>query len=534
MPTFEFTSPEGKKYRVNGPEGSTKEQAFGILQQQLGASAPMPAVDPRYSGAAAIPGVTPQQLSNARASAPAAKVQEEDNLLGKIVGPVDAALGVVSGALTPLVAVPGGFVKSAYDEKVKGIVRSPEENAIAIRNRLQYQPVTATGRKILETVGEAAPVLDALPGMAGELSQLSRTVPTATRGVSDLGAAGTAKLTLAQMKDAVPSVVPKIDPATAGLARLAQEKYGIPLRPDQLYENKLSRMAGEASEKVPLSGAKTDVRQEAFNKGVIRAIGGDETATRLTPDVFDQAIRKSGQQIGNIAAKHPLPLDAKLSGALESNIQNAIKYETSDVGRVVTNYIEDLRSKAVDGVIPGEAVRKLNTAITNRMRSTSDGDLRHALGNLQEAIHDAVQVQLSGEDLATLRGARRQYASAKTVEPLVAKSSQGDISPAGLMGRVTSDNAGKSRMARGQGGDLGELARIGQRFLKEPASSGTAERGLVYGLAGGGVVAEPTTAASVYSAANLYNRAGPAIARRLSGAQKPARTTLAELAKGEE
>jgi hypothetical protein len=35
MPTFEFTSPEGKTYEISGPEGSTKEQAFQILQQKL-------------------------------------------------------------------------------------------------------------------------------------------------------------------------------------------------------------------------------------------------------------------------------------------------------------------------------------------------------------------------------------------------------------------------------------------------------------------------------------------------------------------
>lgn len=32
MPTFEFTSPEGVKHRVTGPEGATPEQAFQILQ----------------------------------------------------------------------------------------------------------------------------------------------------------------------------------------------------------------------------------------------------------------------------------------------------------------------------------------------------------------------------------------------------------------------------------------------------------------------------------------------------------------------
>lgn len=474
------------------------------------------------TGAAAIPGATPEQLASARAGM-ASQPEQQDNLLGKIVGPVDAALGAASAAVTPLVAVPGGFIKSAISGG------TPEENAVAIRNRLQYQPATATGRKILGTVAEAAPVLEALPGMAGELSQFGRAAAPAVAAVTDVAAAGGSKLS--QLAgNAAGKVIPKIDPATAALAKTAQEKYGIPLRPDQLYENKLSRMAGEASEKVPLSGAKTDVRQEAFNRAIIKTIGGDEAAGRLTPDVFDQAIRTSGQKIGNIAARHPLPLDQKFSSALDSHLQNAAKYETSDVGRAVTSYIDDLKSKAVDGVIPGEAVRKINTAINNRMRSTSDGDLKNALGNLQDDIQTAIQGQLAGEDLAALKAARRQYASAKTIEPLVAKSSTGDISPAGLMGRVTANNAGKSRMARGQGGDLGELARIGQRFLKEPASSGTAERGLVYGLAGGGVVAEPATAAGVYGAANLYNRAGPAIARQLTGAKKPV-TTLADMAK---
>ena len=38
MPAFQFTSPDGKKYIINGPEGSTPEQAYQILQQQMGAA----------------------------------------------------------------------------------------------------------------------------------------------------------------------------------------------------------------------------------------------------------------------------------------------------------------------------------------------------------------------------------------------------------------------------------------------------------------------------------------------------------------
>lgn len=36
MTEFVFTSPDGQKFRITGPEGATQEQAFAMLQQQLG------------------------------------------------------------------------------------------------------------------------------------------------------------------------------------------------------------------------------------------------------------------------------------------------------------------------------------------------------------------------------------------------------------------------------------------------------------------------------------------------------------------
>lgn len=36
MPVFDFTSPEGKTYSIEGPEGATQQQAFQMLQQHLG------------------------------------------------------------------------------------------------------------------------------------------------------------------------------------------------------------------------------------------------------------------------------------------------------------------------------------------------------------------------------------------------------------------------------------------------------------------------------------------------------------------
>jgi len=41
MPTFSFTSPQGQQYDVTGPDGSTLEQAVGILRQHLAQTAPL-------------------------------------------------------------------------------------------------------------------------------------------------------------------------------------------------------------------------------------------------------------------------------------------------------------------------------------------------------------------------------------------------------------------------------------------------------------------------------------------------------------
>lgn len=64
MPTFDFTSPDGKSYSVQGPDGATPEQAFQILQTQIGGgSAPAPAApapdigENRESAIAALRGI---------------------------------------------------------------------------------------------------------------------------------------------------------------------------------------------------------------------------------------------------------------------------------------------------------------------------------------------------------------------------------------------------------------------------------------------------------------------------------------------
>lgn len=76
MPTFTFTSPDGKNYNVTGPEGATQEQAFQILQQQMGSGTAKPTEAPApVDETKAAFGVRPHGIRQ-RTEADVAKEQE--------------------------------------------------------------------------------------------------------------------------------------------------------------------------------------------------------------------------------------------------------------------------------------------------------------------------------------------------------------------------------------------------------------------------------------------------------------------------
>lgn len=294
------------------------------------------------------------------------------------------------------------------------------------------------------------------------------------------------------------------------LAKKAED-MGIELRPDMLGNNRIAKFMGEALEQVPLSGSKAEQRQMAFNGALTKIIGSDEKVTRLTPDVFDRAITASGKKIGQISRETPITVDSDLRAQFQNRVLEASKFETADVAKIVSNYVQEMDGLTVNNVMPGEAFRKLNSKIGNQIRSTNNGDLKNALYELQEIMHGALEKNISSPArLAELKDARYKYAMAKIIEPLVAKTTSGDISPSGLMHAVTSDKAKKAMMARGKGGEIGDLARIGQAFLKEPPSSGTGERLGAYSLLSGHGLA----LAPLIPAANVYNRLGPKLTKR--------------------
>jgi len=443
---------------------------------------------------------------------------------GKVLGAVESAMNLTTAFTTGLAGQVGGLLGGVAGALSTGTFGTPEAANEIERvsseagQRATYQPQSGEAQRFGENV--VAPVMQAgapLLGHAPELAALHGAAAPAAQAVGDVGRAAQA-----QAGEAVGAAARKVlpvDPELMKVAKIATElKYPIDVRPDQVIENaKFSKLAGQAAADVPLAGSKTSSNQVNFTRNLIDLINPEETRDRLTPLTFHDAMTRSGEGIGEITSKTPVPLDEKLSAGLDALRADALSKGTTDDQRIIGNWVDEIKNKAGDGkVIDGTALREINSEIGEQARANPDNDLGRRLNNLQDVIQDAVERNVADPaDVQRLKDFRRQYAYGKMIEPLVAKTIDGKISPQALMARVTATKRGKYFMARAAGGPIGDLAKVGQ-LIKEPGSSLTTERGLVYGtgLGAAGYV-EPHSAAAAYGAANLYNRLGPKLTRAM-------------------
>lgn len=306
--------------------------------------------------------------------------------------------------------------------------------------------------------------------------------------------------------------VSRLDDAGATLARKA-EGFGLQLGLPSLSENPLVRTVANQMERLPFSGAtkRAKANQEAFNLQVGKTFGAK--SDKITPDVFADAKTRLQNAFETLSSRNNLDLTTDHVAQIKSVIDEATRLGGSDTARMVKNWANELITKVDStGSIPGKAYQSFDSRLAKVMKS--GGEPAHYLGQLRDVIRSAMDDSISAGDRNAWNTIRKQYAALKTVEPLVAKSPAGNISPEALMGRVTADTAGKARMATGRAGDLGDLARIGQRFLKLAPNSGTADRLLVNTAVTGGLygaqhqgLIDPSTAAMI-GGGLLLNRMG--------------------------
>jgi hypothetical protein len=278
-------------------------------------------------------------------------------------------------------------------------------------------------------------------------------------------------------------LISRMDPVAQRLAQKASD-MGMKLGVGQLSDNPIVRTVASQLDRLPFSGAtaRSRANQEILNGAVGDTFGAN--APKITPDVFAAAKDRLSQGFETLTNRNNLKLDPQSVSRINQIMDEAERLSGS--GKIVKGWVQELLSKAESsGEIPGKAYQSVDSRIGKAMKQ--GGEASHYLGELRDAVRSAMDNSISASDRKAWQALRQRWASLKTVEPLAAKSPTGDVSAAGLMGRVTADKAGKARMAVGNGGKLGELARIGQRFLKDAPNSGTADRLLVNGAVAGGL-----------------------------------------------
>jgi hypothetical protein len=292
-----------------------------------------------------------------------------------------------------------------------------------------------------------------------------------------------------------------LDPETAQLAQVARQQFGIPVNAGQMSPSPGIRFASSALNRLPMSGAEGDIaaQQGAFNRAVANTIG--ESADKLTPDVMNAARTRIGGYYDKVAANTNLNVDPQFVQDIHDTLNDASQVLPRDQAAPLLKQAQNILSKIDPNTksISGATYQALTNqgAPLDRLIDSADPTVGYYANGIKKALDGALQRSATPEDQALLKTADRQWWALKTIQPIVAKAPTGDISPALLAGRVNASTG--NAMAFGGGGDLGTLARIGQRFLKEPPSSGTSERASVLATLGkvGGLGANAVGAAAL-------------------------------------
>ncbi len=502
---------------------------------------PAPAVPLGKLGAAAVPGGRPEgEVSPAPREDLAEYVRLEraadenarrnpirDKVVGAVEGALDIVAKLVGGGVGSIAGVWGGILTGQNAEN--SMVAGGQRGVAIVRDIYRQtrltsggEPETRFGRDLTGLVDEAAKVFPAIgTGPRGTLvnPMPERAVGTAVRAAGDTArAVGDA---------AVEAATPRLSQRSMELVGKATDA-GVPVNFHQLSDNKFMKIIGETAENVPMAGGGSlrAKRREAFNLALAKQMDPETDITVLDDISFKQLQDAAGERIGEISSKYQVPVTefGDLMGL------DRVRRGTPDTQAVVKAWADDLKRIADEngGIVPGDTLRKLRTEIQAQAREmrANKGDVAATLDDVVHRMDDALANVAADADVAALTDARRRYAISKVLEPLVARHPDGNFAPSALKNIMAQKSGGKQRrMARGEAGDLGEYARIGNELLKELPSSGTAERNLVYGGVGAGAgagaaFAEPLSAAAIYLGSAAYNLVGPRVVKRLVDAQR--------------
>jgi hypothetical protein len=313
MPTFTFTDPQGKTHDVTGPPGSTPQQAFAILQQQLGGTTPQaprppaPAPDPSqydptegmswghkalvnlgagidttWQGAKQLvgQGMTDEQLQEKR--------RMDQHLADQTAG---GGLIQLAGEIAP--TIPLGMGAGAAATRIGGLARaaaaSPSLSAAgggALQGALQ--PVTSDESRLQNTGlgaagGMVAPTALKLAlkgggavgrGVGGAAQRFAAAIPEDAALIGGIGAraaeAQGGKRAATVIKDATGNIIPadQYVPHAAVSAQGGRPSAAVATQDSALASLEQGSRTGGGQHWLPFDTANKEARWNALDKGL--------------------------------------------------------------------------------------------------------------------------------------------------------------------------------------------------------------------------------------------------------------------------
>jgi hypothetical protein len=533
MPTFRITSPEGKTFDVNAPEGATREEALAYAQQQ---SSPKETYGEDGKKIAIIPNESTFADTSPKANS------FEDTLRQELQDrPTEAALAAF-----------GSPVRNAY-QGTKQLLGMGDREAINAGNIIDSEsPVSAfAGNALAFAPTTMIPGANTYTGAAiigGGLGLLQPTMDdNVVRGKVTNTAYGVGgglfgkKIgdvlgkVLARRNARIETAKPVMEARSGQIADFQNEGYVIPPADvDAGFGSKvLNALSGQAKTQQKASS----INQPVTNKLVARDLGLDPEQP-ITREAIAGVRKKAGQAYEVIRGTGRVEADAQYKTAL-AELNKANENAVKDFPELANTELQDLVKAAnKDGFDASSAVDAIGIFRDKADSFYASGDKK--LGAATKKIADEMEAMLGrhlvktgtpDDVLANFQGARKLIAKTYTADKAL-NSSTGNISAQKLGKEV-----GKGRPLEGGMRKAGEFAQSFNKSAQEitntnPYTIADAFVGGIGGMYTGGamtaaVAARPVARSLILNPA--YQKAfvnpqmpGPSLGVLLEGAERSA------------
>jgi hypothetical protein len=315
MPTFDFKSPDGKSYTIEGPEGATPEQAFQILQTQLGGGAADP-VSINNVGRSFATGVP---------------------IIGGLLNRADAATNAaLAPALNRFFDEKDQLPESTFGERYAHSLRDQEGTDAKFASQ---HPIIDTGAKLAGGVASMSPVVAAAPGLFGATGSFAARTGMGALSNAAIGGAdsairngdpisgalvggligGAAPAAEAAVSPFISSIMARINPQGAGERQVARA-FSENGRPTADIVNDVRRAAAEGQPQFNVADALGNPGQRMLST-VARAPGEGRTDV---VNALEQRQAGQGRRVANAlsegfdASQTAAQTEARMTGARDT------------------------------------------------------------------------------------------------------------------------------------------------------------------------------------------------------------------------